>query len=54
MGWSITEMRYNATEMTFEQRPQGSEEDSYAVSGGGVSWVAEEGAGGIFLVDLKS
>ena len=37
----------------FEQRPQGSEEDSSAVSGGGVSWVAEEGAGGVFLVDLK-
>lgn len=54
MGWFITKMRYNATEMTFEQRPQGSKEDSSGVSGRGVSWVAEEAAGGIFLVDLKS
>ena len=38
----------------FEQRLQGSEEDSSAVSSGGVSWVAEEGAGGVFLVDLKT
>ena len=54
MGWSITKMRYNASEMMFEQRLQGSEEDSSAVSSGGVSWVAEEGAGGVFLVDLKT
>ena len=51
MGWSVTE---GPTEMTVEQRPQGSEEAGLGSFRRGASGAVERGADGAFLVHLKT